>query len=127
MKKESFFLVGFIICFLSSCDIGKTHFSDLDFRKDHGNEFAYKKDGTVFTGTAWSSDNKTLKIDVNNGVITTLTLFHSNGKVASTGSKRNMTYYDANGNVITKQEFKKNYPDIIDQTFAIEHEIHYLE
>lgn len=127
MKKVSFLFVSLVICCLISCDLGKTHFTDLDFRRDHGNEYAYKKDGTVFTGTAWSSDDKTLKIEVNNGVITTVTLFHSNGNVASTGSKNNLSYYDTNGNVITEQQFEKNYPELMVQVGAFEHEVHYIE
>ncbi len=127
MEKVRLLFVSLIICCFSSCNLGNTHLTDLDFRRDHGNEYAYKKDGTVFNGTAWSSDDKTIKIEVNNGVITTVTLFHSNGNVAITGSIKNLTYYDINGSIITKQQFKINYPDLMVQAGAFEHEVHYLE
>lgn len=115
---------------LSCGNIGKTYFSDLDFRKDHGNEYAYNKDGSVFTGTAWSSDGKTIKIDVNNGVITNVTVYHSNGNIAGTahpGNHGSDSYYDINGTGITKQQFKQQYPDVMVQVGAFEHEVHYIE
>lgn len=114
-----------------SCDgIGKTYFSELDFRRDHGNEYAYKKDGNVFSGTAWSSDGKTIKIDVNNGVITNVTMYHSNGNVAGTarpGASNSETYFDINGKTITRQQFKQQYPDVMIQVGAFEHEVQYLQ
>ena len=117
-------------CLISCDNLGKTHFTDLDFRRDHGNEYAYKKDGSVFTGTAWSSDGKTMKIVVNNGVISSATVYHSNGNIAGTvhpGNRGSDTYYDTNGTVITKQQFKQQYPDVMVQVGAFEHEVHYIE
>lgn len=117
-------------CFISCDNMGKTYFNDLDFRKDHGNEYAYKKDGTVYTGTAWSSDGKTVKIDVSNGVITTTTVYHSNGNIACTahpGTRDSDVYYDLNGNTITRQQFKQQYPNVLAQLGAFEYEVHYIE
>lgn len=117
-------------CILSCGNIGKTSFSDLDFRKDHGNEYAYNKDGSVFTGTAWSSDGKTVKIDVSNGVITTVTVYHSNGNIAGTAhpsTRDSDTFYDINGNAITKQQFEQQYPNLIAQLGALRYEVHYIE
>lgn len=115
---------------LVACDaIGKHYLKDLDFRRDHGNEYAYNKDGSVFTGTAWSSDGKTVKIEVNNGVINYVTLYHSNGDIAAqyTAGSRIEKYYDTNGNQISEQQFKKEYPEVMVQLGAFEHEVHYLE
>lgn len=113
-----------------ACDaVGKHYLKDLDFRRDHGNEYAYNKDGSVFTGTAWSSDGKTVKIEVNNGVINDVTLYHSNGDIAAqyTVGSRIENYYDTNGNQISEQQFKKEYPEVMVQLGAFEHEVHYLE
>ena len=115
---------------LIACDaVGKHYLKDLDFRRDHGNEYAYNKDGSVFTGTAWSSDGKTVKIEVNNGVINYVTLYHSNGDIAAqyTAGSRIGNYYDTNGNQISEQQFKKEYPEVMVQLGAFEHEVHYLE
>lgn len=127
--KKLFFIIT-TCCILSCGNIGKTNFSDLVFRKDHGNEYAYNKDGSVFTGTAWSSDGKTIKIDVNNGVITNATIYHSNGNVAVTthpSNRGNDSYYDINGTAITKQQFMQQYPDVMVQVGAFEHEVNYIE
>jgi hypothetical protein len=129
MKKVLVILAMFT-CFISCDNLGKTHFTDLDFRKDHGNEYAYKKDGTVFSGTAWSSDGKTVKIDVSNGVITTVTVYHSNGNIAGIahpGTRGSDTFYDLNGNTITEQQFEQQYPNVVVQLGAFEHEVHYIE
>jgi len=129
MKKVLIILVLFT-CFISCDNLGKTHFTDLDFRRNQGNEYAYKKDGTVFSGTAWSSDGKTVKIDVNNGVITTVTIYHSNGNIAGTthpGIGGSDTYYGINGNTLTKQQFKQQYSDVMAQLDAFGHEVHYIE
>lgn len=129
MKKLLSMLI-MLTCFISCDNLGKTHFTDLDFRKDHGNEYAYKKDGTVFSGTAWSSDGKTVKIDVSNGVITKVTVYHSNGNVAGTsqpGTRGSDTFFDTNGNSITEQQFMQLYPNIMAQLGALEHEVHYIE
>ena len=117
-------------CFISCGKIGKIHFTDLDFRKGGGNEYAYNKDGSVFTGTAWSSDEKTMKIEVNNGVINKVTLYHSNGKVAASvhlGNSGSRLYFDTNGISITKQQFKRQYPNLLAQSSAFEYEVHYIE
>jgi hypothetical protein len=129
MKKVLVIWVMFT-CLISCDNLGKTHFTDLDFRRDGRNEFAYKKDGTVFTGTAWSSDGKTVKIDVSNGVITTVTVYHSNGKIAGTthpGTRGSDTFYNTNGNTLTEQQFMNQYPDVMAQLNALEYEVHYIE
>lgn len=117
---------------LIACDaIGKHYLKDLDFRRDHGNEYVYNKDGSVFTGTAWSSDGKTLKIEVSNGILNQATQYHSNGEIAATvqftaGSK-SRKYFDTNGNQISKEQSEELYPELEVQAGAFEHEVHYLE
>lgn len=128
--KKIFSILLMFTCFISCDNLGKTYLTDLDFRKDHGNEYAYKKDGSVYTGTAWSSDGKTVKIEVSNGVITTATFYHSNGNIAGIaypGSHGSDIYYDLNGNSITRQQFQQQYPNVIAQLGAFEHEVHYIE
>ena len=125
MKRIALFLIS--ISLLSCGNVGKTHLTDLDYRRERGNDYFYKKDGTVFSGTAWSSDNKTIKLEVSNGIISNATLYHSNGKVASIGSNGNFVYYDTDGNTITERQFKKDYPELMAQAGAFEHEINYLK
>lgn len=130
MKKILYIIIA--ICGILSCrNFGKTSFSDLDFRREHGNEYAYNKDGSVFSGTAWSSDGKTMKIEVYNGVIKSTTVYHSNGNIACTvtlsTNPKNESYYDINGNAISKQQFKIEYHEVMVQAGAFEHEVHYIE
>lgn len=130
--KFQFLALLMSLIFLAACDaVGKHYLKDLDFRRDHGNEYAFNKDGSVFTGTAWSSDGKTIKIEVNNGVINSATLYYSNGDIAAQSTfasrKYNVNYYDTNGNQISEKQFMEEYPEVMVQFGAFTHEIHYLE
>lgn len=125
--KKVFVFITLFICLISCGIKGKKHLHDLDLRIKDNSGFLYNKDGTVFTGTAWSSDEKTIKIEVTNGVITQTTMYHPNGTIAIKGESGNATFYDANGSVITKHEFKEKYPELRSQSEAIKYEFNLIK
>lgn len=70
------FIFPILVCMACS---KQTRLSDLDFNPDTG--YIYL-DGSVFTGTAWSSDGKTISITCNNGVVVALAAYHADGSKA---------------------------------------------
>ena len=128
MKKILLLFLMFT-CFISCEEKAKTHLIDLDFKKDSRNEYAFNKNGTVFTGTAWSSDEKTIKIVAKNGVIMSTTIYHHNGQVAAYISEHEnrRTLYDHEGKITDEKEFEFWYPNLVAQIKAIENEIHRID
>ena len=109
MKK---YLLGLLLFFVS-CGIGKTYLYELDFTEDKDrksgnifNVFVHDKKGNAFDGTAWSSDGKTLAIEVNNGILVCLKMYYENGEMATYSTLQQRTYYDKDGNVISETDFR---------------------
>lgn len=109
MKK---YLLGLLLFFVS-CGIGKTYLYELDFTEDTDrksgnifNVFVHDKKGNVFDGTAWSSDGKTLSIEVNNGTLVCLKMYYENGKIAIYSTLQQRTCYDKDGNEISETDFR---------------------
>lgn len=109
MKK---YLLGLLLFFVS-CGIGKTYLYELDFTEDKDrksgnifNVFVHDKKGNAFDGTAWSSDGKTLSIEVNNGILVCLKMYYENGEMATYSTLQQRTYYDKDGNVISETDFR---------------------
>ena len=100
----------------------KIHFSELEFRK--GQKYAYKN-GEAFSGTAWSSDEKSFSMTADGGVVIGAKAYHSNGRVAIDGDPVNKirTHYDEYGNVMSEAEFKSKYPHIMQKVKAFSYEI----
>ncbi len=93
MKK---YLLGLLLFFVS-CGIGKTYLYELDFTEDKDrksgnifNVFVHDKKGNAFDGTAWSSDGKTLSIEVNNGILVCLKMYYENGEMATYKESNNV-------------------------------------
>ena len=119
MKK---YLLGLLLFFVS-CGIGKTYLYELDFTEDKDrksgnifNVFVHDKKGNAFDGTAWSSDGKTLSIEVNNGILVCLKMYYENGEMATYSTLQQRTYYDKDGNVISETvdeyyAFKNEFPE----------------
>lgn len=110
MKK---YLLGLLL-FLVSCGIGKTYLYELDFTEDKDrksgnifNVFVHDKKGNAFDGTAWSSDGKTLSIEVNNGILVSLKMYYENGKIATYNTLQQHIFYDKDGNEISEADFRK--------------------
>ena len=101
---------------------GKIHFSELEFRE--GQKYAYKN-GEAFSGTAWSSDEKSFSMSADGGVVIGAKAYHSNGRVAADIDpvNKNIIYYDEYGNVMSKREFKSKYPHEIQKAKAFSYEI----
>ncbi|WP_418795786.1 hypothetical protein [Phocaeicola plebeius] len=110
MKK---YLLGLLLL-LVSCEIGKTYLYELNFTEDRDrksgnifNVFVHDKKGNAFDGTAWSSDGKTLSIEVNNGILVCLKMYYENGKIATYNTLQQHTFYDKDGNEINEADFRK--------------------
>ena len=108
MKK---YLLGLLLL-LASCGMGKTYLYELNFTEDRDrksgdifNVFVHDKQGNAFDGIAWSSDGKTLSIEVNNGILVCLKMYYENGKIAIYTTLQQHTFYDKNGNEISETDF----------------------
>ena len=127
MKKA--FILFAAIALITSCKLGKkTHISSLEFRNNQS--FVYQN-GEAFTGDAWSSDEKTVCMHAESGVVTGITMYYEDGKVAVKGSidgvKKSIQSYDKNGNVITEKQMEKMYPDFYQKVKAMSHEINEID
>lgn len=107
------------LCF--SCS-SRTELSDLEFRRQ--TQYVYL-DGKAFTGEAWSSDNKTIRLVCKNGIVQSLTAYHENGTKAieSTSLLGEGKCFDDVGNPIKIDDFMKSYPALVDQIAAMTYEI----
>lgn len=68
--------------------------------------FVHDKKGNAFDGTAWSSDGKSLSIEVNNGILVCLKMYYENGKIAIYSTLQQRTCYDKDGNEISETDFR---------------------
>ena len=104
--------VVMIVTLLPSC-MKKTHFSDLENREG----IMVKKGEGLFTGKAWSSDDRSVYVECEKGRPVTLCVFYDNGRVALRVFFKAMkvmdifekntecSYYDIQGNPISEDEF----------------------
>lgn len=122
MKQLFTSLIAIITLF--SCT-GKTHLSELTFEEDRKMDCLYAyRNGEVYSGSAWSSDEKSFVVNISNGVVRSLTFYHANGNVAvSSDAASGPTYYDEDGNVISKREMQNKYPELVRQMLAITREM----
>lgn len=106
---------------LLSCT-SSTDMSDLEVDK---NTFYVYKNGKAFSGTAWSSDGKTINITCHNGVVDSIIAYHANGKTAvkSLSFRRSGTCYDNTGKPISMENFINRYPDLVEKIAALSFEI----
>lgn len=127
MKKA--FILFAAIALITSCKLGKkTHISSLEFRNNQ--RYVYQN-GEAFTGDAWSSDEKSVCMHAESGVVTEMTMFYEDGKIAVKGSingaNESLKCYDKKGNVITEDQQKKMYPDFYQRMRALSHEINEID
>ena len=101
-----------LLLFFVSCGIGKTYLYELDLTEDTdrksgiSNVFVHDKKGNAVDGTAWSSDGKSLSIEVNNGILVCLKMYYENGKIAIYSTLQQRTCYDKDGNEISETDFR---------------------
>ena len=82
-------------------------------------------EGKAFSGTAWSSDGKTMCITCHNGIVDSMVVYHANGRKAI----KSITLYskgecfDDSGKSISMEELIENYPKLIDQVAAASYEL----
>lgn len=73
-------------------------------------------DGSPYTGVLWSNDERTMSIEVRNGVIETFTFYHMNGKIANIQYGSN---FDEEGYSLEEWELDNKYPYLRDATERI--------
>ena len=107
-RHASWCVLTCMVLMLLPCCMKKTHLSDLENRDG----IIVKTGEGVFTGKAWSSDDKTLCIECEMGRIKSLSFFYDNGKMAGKTTVKGFEdtddeYYDINGKPISEEEFEK--------------------
>ncbi len=108
-RHASWCVLACMVLMLLPCCMKKTHLSDLENRDG----IIVKNGEGVFTGKAWSSDDKTLCIECEMERIKSLSFFYDNGKMAGKiiakgynlfDSDVDEEYYDINGKPISVKE-----------------------
>ena len=113
MKKSILSLaIATVLLLLASCSEKKVRVTQLLFNETVTNAYL---DGEKYTGEAWSDDGKTVCVAFDNGAITSVNVFHTNGTVAVSGKSLSgkAQYFDEEGNEISVDDLIMNYPDII--------------
>lgn len=110
------FMNKYLFCLLllfASCG-SKIRFHELNFVEDRDrksgnifNVFVRDQKGNAFDGTAWSSDGKTLSIEVDEGILVCSKIYYDNGKIASYNTLHQHIFYDKEGKEISEEDFKK--------------------
>lgn len=123
---SALFLTLFVFLAFTACE-NKTYFSQLTFTNRE--RYAYK-DGAVFDGSAWSSNEK-MRADFKEGVLQKATVFFDDGNVAvvsiNTGKNLDVEYFDENGNIISESQFKSQYSQTWNMIMALEGEVHNVD
>lgn len=108
----------------------KNHLNDLGFKNEEPYLYVYNKDGSVFSGTAWNSDEKTIKIDAEKGMVTKCTIYHNNGNIAAyiiPDKNSEQKFFGERGNEISQDQFEKIYETYLVQTQAYWEEMKFLD
>ena len=109
-RNASWCVLACMVLMLLPCCMKKTHLSDLENRDG----IFVKKGEGVFTGKAWSSDDKTVCIECETGRPKSLSFFYDNGQMAGKIIIKGYNFfdpdvdgelYDINGNPISEEKF----------------------
>lgn len=121
MRFNAVYMVMLTALLCLSCS-SRVELADLEFKKD--TQYVYLN-GKVFTGTAWSSDYKTICITCKNGVVYSLTAYHENGAKAieSTSLLGEGKCFDQAGHPMEMDDFINTYPELVEQIAAITYEL----
>lgn len=106
----------FISCSSEPC------FSDLEIVGEHKLVYCESK---VFSGTAWSSDGKTMSITCHYGKVDSIMVYHANGckAIKSTSLYGKGECFNNHGIPIGIEELMKYYPELIEQVATLSYEI----
>lgn len=111
----------FLILATTSCST-RPHLSDLEI-KGECNHVYFK--GKAFTGTALSSDGKTMSITCHNGIVDSIVVYHGNGRraIRCTSLYGKGDFYDSFGTPICIEDFIRYYPGFVEQISAASYEL----
>lgn len=106
---------------LISCT-SKPSLSDLEIIGDP--KLVYSE-GKIFSGTAWSSDGKTMSITCHDGIVDSIMVYHANGRKAikSTSLYGKGECFNDYGMPISLEELIKYYPNLTEQVAEISYEV----
>lgn len=118
---RAYWPVALMTVFAMACT-SATEMSDLEIDKATSHVYC---DGRMFTGTAWSSDGKTISITCHNGIVDSIVAYHANGKkaVQSMSFRKKGVCYDVTGNPISMERFIECYPELVGQIAKFSFEI----
>ena len=124
--KHLFFILTIFVLTISACGRGGTttiHFSDISVERDGLKKYAFI-DGSLFTGTAWSSDDKSASISFQDGIMQKAVVYQANGKEAVVKyASSNPTFYDEHGITMSEDAFRDSYGHLWDKIGALEAEL----
>ncbi len=74
-------------------------------------------EGKPYTGTVWSEDSSTYSLSVDEGSLTSYTLYHANGQpaIVITTADSASKYYNESGESLTLESFVENYGVLADE------------
>jgi hypothetical protein len=113
MKYLKLFFLLAVIVLASSCG-KKIHISDVS---TVGNKTFYEQ--KAYTGSLWTDDEKSGKFELNDGMLTSMTFYHSNGNKAiemtvDMKTKQPSTkLWDDKGKEMSLPDFEKHYIGIL--------------
>lgn len=122
MTRQSIVYVAILTVLLCMACSSRTELSELKLEKT--TQYVYLN-GKAFTGTAWSSDGKTISVTCKNGIVQSVIAYHENGAKAIESSSLlgKGKCFDQAGNPVKIDDFIKAYPGLVEQIAAITYEI----
>ena len=117
MKTFRLLITLFAALVFHSCT-NKVYLPDIEIKEVNHEEYCYYK-GELFSGKVYSSDESCYTI-IKNGVPTAAYIYFENGQMAIEYNGKEATYYDKEGNLLTKNEFREKYTDFMN---SLEHKL----
>lgn len=112
-----------VIC--SCTKSGNVHLSDLELDATSG---AVYMDGSPYTGTVWSDDEKTINLTVESGELKKIVYYHENGKPAMvTEPGEGVCFFNDEGRPMLDRAFFDKYKELAQKAESIMSAIPYKE
>lgn len=121
MKLGRFLFALYVPLALCSCSgSGTSTISQVEF-----GDSTVTLNGKPFSGEIWSDDKATYRLEADNGVVTSFTLYHANGTPAYVMSSPADTLeaFDETGKAIPLDTFRLRYEALADEITALSHKI----
>jgi len=111
--KRIFIWLPLLALVLTACEV-RVHLSEADFEEQNDSIYCYVN-GQRYSGFLWSR-NEQMRVNVKNGVVGTITIYHSNGqKAALVNPDSEPQFWDEQGNSMSIEDFEEQYGDFYQQ------------